>query len=333
MSLAKSILFCALLAFAADASAVTMSWSFVGNPGNANDTRDGDQFTTGIQNFGAVPYAFNIGRYDVTANQYTEFLNAKDPTGANALGLYSTRMSDFEYGEIQFNSGNTLGSKYITVSGRENYPANYVTWYDTIRFANWMNNGQGSADTETGAYTLGTLGAGGIPIAPPLTHNAGSSVWLPTENEWYKAAYYNPSTSSYFLFGTSSSATPISSYPSSTLPNHANVFGQILNTHQTNVGAFSGTTSPYGAFDMTGNVFQWNELQSGVNRGARGGAWDMDYQAAVSQWRGYGLASLEYQDFGFRLASAPGVPEPSTLALAAFGFTALAAWGWRRRKR
>ena len=33
-------------------------------------------------------------------------------------------------------------------------PVNYVDFYDALRFANWMNNGQGNGDTETGAYTL-----------------------------------------------------------------------------------------------------------------------------------------------------------------------------------
>ena len=59
---------------------ITIAWSPVGNPGNANDPADGDDGTPGIQNFGAVPYAYNIGTYDVTASQYVEFLNAKDPT-------------------------------------------------------------------------------------------------------------------------------------------------------------------------------------------------------------------------------------------------------------
>ena len=58
---------------------------------------------------------------------------------------------------------------------------------------------------ETGAYTLGTLGAGGVPVTPPVTHNGGSQIWLPTENEWYKAAYY-AGGGSYNLYPTSSSA-------------------------------------------------------------------------------------------------------------------------------
>jgi hypothetical protein len=70
----EQIFFCnaalALLALlAADARAVTMAWSPVGNPGNANDTADGDSGTAGIQNFGAVGYAYRIGTYDVTSAQ------------------------------------------------------------------------------------------------------------------------------------------------------------------------------------------------------------------------------------------------------------------------
>jgi formylglycine-generating enzyme required for sulfatase activity len=76
----KSLVVCllaAIAAFAADARGVTIDWTPVGNPGNTNDPADGDSFTSGIQNFGAVPYAYNIDKYDVTTSQYVEFLNAK----------------------------------------------------------------------------------------------------------------------------------------------------------------------------------------------------------------------------------------------------------------
>src|SRR5258708_6943285 len=129
-----SILFCsALLAFVANASAVTMNWSAVGNAGNANDTATGSIY-------GAVPYAYNIGTYDVTNNQYVEFLNAKDPNGTSPLQLYNSNMSDPTYGGITYTSGAASGGKYSVMSGDGNHPVNFVTWYDTIRFANWMNN-------------------------------------------------------------------------------------------------------------------------------------------------------------------------------------------------
>ena len=73
-------------------------------------------------------------------------------------------------------------------SGAGNHPVNYVTWFDAIRFANWMNNDQGNGDTETGAYTLGQLDANGLPVDPDaITRNAGASIVLPSDDEWYKA--------------------------------------------------------------------------------------------------------------------------------------------------
>ena len=322
----KSILVCGVLLaiFAAEAQAVMMNWSAVGNPGNANDPADGDNQTAGIQNFGAVPYVYNIGTYDVTAIQYVEFLNAKDPTGANTLGLYNIEMSNASFGGVSFTAGNLPGSKYSVISGRGNHPANSTSWYDAIRFSNWLNNGQGSGDTETGAYTLGILGDNGVPINPPLTHNAGARIWLPTENEWYKAAFYNPATNKYFPYATSD--TPIPSLPSA-LPNHANFNGAV--DAPTNVGAYSGTKSPYGAFDMAGNVRQWNEAFNGSFRGLRGGHFLSTSTDLRSSSRILAFADNGDSEHGFRLASAANVPEPSTGVLAVIAGAML--WWWRKR--
>ena len=72
-----------------------------------------------------------------------------------------------------------------------NKPINFVNFFDALRLANWVNNGQGSADTETGAYTL--LGGTAVPSnATTVTRNSGATWFLPSENEWYKAAYYDP---------------------------------------------------------------------------------------------------------------------------------------------
>ena len=143
---ASLFLVCALLSLAPPAAAaVTIQWSAVGDAGNANDT----------SGFGAVPYAYNIGTKDVTASQYVEFLNAKDAGGLNALSLYNSNMSDATFGGISFTAGNLPGSKYGVIGVRGQHPANYTSWYDSIRFANWLHNGQGSGDTETGGLHAG----------------------------------------------------------------------------------------------------------------------------------------------------------------------------------
>ena len=276
--------------------AVTIDWSPVGNPGNSADS-------TG---FGAVGYAYKIGTYDVTNSQYVEFINTKDPNGSNALGLYNSNMANATFGGINFNAGNPSGGKYTVISGAQNHPVNSVTWYDSIRFANWVNNGQGNGDTETGAYTL----LGGTPTPSnglSITRNAGATVFLPSENEWYKAAYYDPGSHSYFQYPTSSNVSPTGSGPTA--------------------AANTGTTSPYGAFDMGGNVFQWNEsLLFTTFRGARGGSFVMTSSDLLSSHQDSQSPRIADLLIGFRVAS---TPEPSTglLALLAGG----TLWWWRKR--
>ncbi len=318
-----------LLAIAADARAVTINWVPVGNPGNAPDQLFPDRSNPDNLQFGAVAYNYNIDKYDVTVSQYAELLNAKDPTGANVLSMYNSNMAPgLQRGGITYSPGAANGQKYSVPVGGGNRPVNYVTWYDAIRFANWLNNGQGNGATETGAYTIGAVDASGIPINDVITRNSGATVFLPSENEWYKAAYYNPTTQSYYKYGTSSNTAPTAGPPTGAI-NSANY--QFITQDITNVGAYSGTTSPYGAYDMSGNVYQWNESLIGSERGKRGGGYfgsDSDLSSSV---RTFGEDPNTGQSFiGFRVASL--VPEPSSVLLAAFGFAGLAAWGLRRRK-
>src|SRR5262245_55146832 len=121
------------LLIASSAPAVTMDWAFVGGPGNACDTQPQGCF-------GAVDYAYNIGKYEVTNAQYVEFLNAK--AASDPLGLYNAEMASL--GGIT-RSGVSGSFAYSVIAGRANMPVNYTSVYDTMRFANWMNNGQGNA--------------------------------------------------------------------------------------------------------------------------------------------------------------------------------------------
>src|SRR5262249_15157193 len=135
------------------------------------------------------------------------------------LALYNTNMGNpspvqFGYGGIT-RSGSSGSYTYNAIVGRENMPVNYVTFYDALRFANWMNNGQGTGDTEMGAYRL----VGGTPEPinfNSITRTAGATIFLSSENEWYKAAYYDPSASRYFDYPTSSDTPTNCGGPSAT---------------------------------------------------------------------------------------------------------------------
>jgi len=312
---------------AGPAHAVNIDWVQVGNPGNAPDTASNCSAFIVAQdpNCGSVPHTYYISKYDTTNAQYAEFLNAVDPTGSNTLGLYSAGMgTDPNNGGIT-NSGPS-GSVYQVKTGFASDPVVYVSFYDALRFANWLNNGQGNASTETGAYTL--LGGTSVPSNDNVTRNAGATVFLPSVDEWYKAAYFNPISGSYFAYpyGTSTPTVCAAPGPTPNTANCNNVVGKV-----TPVGAYTGSASPYGAYDMGGNVDQWNEqfgrdpIIDTALRGLRGGAWDAgaDRLAASAEGIVELMFSQEGGDAGFRVASL--VPEPGTGLLVMTGLLGLAA--------
>jgi formylglycine-generating enzyme required for sulfatase activity len=304
-------LVCALHFAPPVASAVTIDWVTVGDPGNVDDTADGSAISS-IDHYGGVDYSYRIAKYDVTNSQYVEFLNSNDPGGVNKLALYNPEMTTSKYGGIALDPAAAIGVKYSTIPARAQKPVNFVSWFDAIRFANWLENGQAPGSTESGTYTLlnGAFPSNGDTI----TRAAGATIFLPSDDEWYKAAYYNSATKLYFQYATSSNTPPTSSAPTP-LPNHANFEGNPGDL--TDVGAYTGSASPYGAFDMGGNVWQWVEGVPGPFRPSRGGAWDWGLGTLLVSGQYYNFPSREDRDFGFRVAAV--IPEPSTGVMAAIG--------------
>jgi formylglycine-generating enzyme required for sulfatase activity len=306
--------FTALLA--ASASAVTIEWVPIGNPGNAGDAPVPTKCF--VPDCGSVAYGYRIARYETTNAQYAEFLNAVDADGSNTLALYNASMgSDLTYGGVSFVPGNAPGSKYVVESGFEDEPVTYVSFFDALRFANWMHNGQGSGDTETGAYTL--LGGKATPSnGTTVMRNAGATVFLTSENEWYKAAYYSPG-GVYFDYPTGTDTPTGCVAPGSDTGNSANCSGagDVL----TDVGAYGLSVSPYGTYDQGGNVSEWNEsIVVGTRRGFRGGSWGSSFTDLRVQNPYDGLPTVEFSSLGFRVAA----PEPGAPLLGATAFACLA---------
>jgi|CXWL01.1.fsa_nt_gi formylglycine-generating enzyme required for sulfatase activity len=322
------------------AGLITIDTVPVGNPGNA-----GELTGTGAGGFGltatvgAVSYDYRIGTYEVTNDQYVEFLNNK--AVSDPLGLYNANMNSNPRGGITQN-GVSGGYSYMSKPNMGDKPVNYVSWYDTIRFANWLHNGQGTGDTETGAYTL----LGGTPApsnGASIIRNPGATWFLTNENEWYKAAYHQPAaqggdSDDYWLYPTASNTIPtiaaanpmgVILNPGSNVANYdLGADWNSLNGNVTTVGS-AGLSSAgfYGTFDQGGNLWEWNEFSFGSGvRGARGGGWgipelgtsgqDLAAYTRGSVGNSVGGSSYEANDTGFRVAT---IPEPGTLSLLLFG--------------
>ena len=281
---------------------------FVGNPGNANDD-------TG---YGGVPHNYHIGKYEVTNAQYAEFLN--NVAGSDPYRLFNGDMTTgvaYTLGGIT-RSGSPGSYTYAAIADRGDKPVNYVSFWDACRFANWLNNGQGAGDTETGAYTLNNVVN---PLNTSVSRNLGAQVFIPTEDEWYKAAYYDPATASHWDYATATNALPTVEAPPGTdaVDGSANY---VLAVDVTDVGAyaFKPSASEYGTYDQDGNVWEWNEAivvgPTGSERQRRGGARDSIPLYVGSGYRSSWPAGGYNLSLGFRVAT---TPEPATMTLLALG--------------
>jgi formylglycine-generating enzyme len=111
---------------------ITIPLVTVGDPGNAADP---------ATEYGAVPYTYQIGEFDIEISEYCSFLNSV-AVSADPYGLYDIEMatanSFASCGIVQ--SGSPGDYTYTVEAGRGNLPVNNVSWGDAARFCNWLAN-------------------------------------------------------------------------------------------------------------------------------------------------------------------------------------------------
>jgi len=310
----------------------------VGNPGNAGELSGaGAGGSSDDRICGAVGYSYNIGKYEVTAGQYTAFLNAVAATDTHQL--YNPYMASSPYGcQIQ-QIGSPGSYTYSVAPDYADRPVNLVSWGDAARFANWLHNGQPTgaeslATTEDGAYYLNGATTDSALIA--VSRETDWKWAITSEDEWYKAAYHKNDgvTGNYFDYPTSSDGMPSNSLGDPTDPGNNATFyttGYTIGSpyYRTEAGAHENSASPYGTFDQGGNVYEWNEsVRVGKYRGLRGGSfYDFTLSGADlhANWRRFNSPTTEFAYFGFRVVQ---VPEPAGLVLLSLG-----CFGILRRRR
>jgi formylglycine-generating enzyme len=288
--------------FGTSGNEFTIDFVDIGHAGNAADT------TT----YGAVPYEYRVGKYEISQDTITK---------ATASGMANVT------------AGSWTG----------NQPAAYISWYEAAAFVNFLNTDSG----KTAAYDL-TINNGIWSMAlwsseqawtaggTNLYRNKDAYYFLPSENEWYKAAYYNAAGTNYFLYPTASSSVP-TAVASGTDAGSA-VYNNVASVPA--IVASAGGLSPYGTMGQGGNVWEWSESafdgtnsSSSESRAIRGGDWqDPELYLRSSSRNLSGIPTSVSNIMGFRVASVPSlsIPEPSTYALLLLGAGAI--YFWKRRK-
>lgn len=186
--------------------------SLSGNPYSFSTFVPVDDFTNpndiSPPGYGTVAYQYYIQKYEVTNSEYANFLN-KIASNTDTYNCYNTSMGSDSRGGI-LRSGISGSYSYTTKTNMSNKPVNFISWFNAARFCNWLHNNMPSGlqninTTESGAYYLnGTLSDATI------TRLSGAKYSLPTEDEWYKAAYYKGGSSNagYWNYATQSDLIP-----------------------------------------------------------------------------------------------------------------------------
>jgi formylglycine-generating enzyme required for sulfatase activity len=224
----------------------------VGDPGNPADAMTAYGYKK--DTYGSVGYRYGIGKYEITCAQYAEFLNAVASVN-DPYGLY---VSTVVGSEPQISRRQNEDGTYVYAAnyGWAYRPIGYVTWARAARFCNWLTTG----DTENGVYVFvdGVFNS----INETLRNGSSPAYWIPRLNEYYKAAYYDPATMSYYDYPTSTNTAPVAgNYWSSNSGNWraSNVLFIGSPYSLTEVGSFVNSKSPYGCYDIFGNSWEWTE--------------------------------------------------------------------------
>lgn len=219
--------------------------------------------------------------------------NAADTNGIGSVS-YAYAISTYEVKGSKMFTAITDDPRIGNYTGTANVPATGVSWYEAAKFCNWMTSG----DAYDGAYKFDVNGVfqGVDRTAAIATH--GTIYALPTQDEWYKAAYYTGS--GFSLFANGSDIAPLPGIDARYSTNSFWLVG-------------SGSVEQNGTYDMAGNAWEWMETWSGDLAIRRGGAYNSGDGHLKSINSFMNDPTTENNTYGFRVVQV--IPEPGVLSL------------------
>ncbi|MBX9736681.1 MAG: formylglycine-generating enzyme family protein [Phycisphaerales bacterium] len=278
---------------------------------------------------GGVDYDYRIGRFEVTTAQWVQFFNAAY-SRPQSEGLPHMLPPDGGFWGAQSDPNyQGPGQRWVVAPGQENRPVGNISWRMAAMYCNWLHNDQRSdrAAFLNGAYDVSTFGYFGNIFTDQFTHDAGARYWIPTWNEWLKAAHFDPNRHGTGQGGywniSNASDTPLLYGPPTNPFAQANAeFDEDsrplnplgIDPFSISLGAYPQTQSPWGLLDVAGGTWEWTEevrttFGNPTQRIFDGSAWTQTQFLDEIQYGGSDFPSYSGIFSGLRIASA--IPSPS----------------------
>lgn len=282
-----------------------------------------------VEVYGGVNHEYRISRTATTTTQWSAFLN----DFSAAFGAAPVAGTSLDQIRSQFTVPGSNG--FQPFQGYEQHPVT-APWRGAAIYCNWLHHGQTSDPDKllVGAYDATTFGNDG-PFSPTdqYTTLPGARFWIPTRDEYAKAAYYDPNRygeeeGGYWLYPDASDTPLIPGLPED--GGETNGFNNGSGSNYMAVGSYPDVQSAFGMLDVSGGVPEWTSSEN-INRQLyvkrNSGGIDEDI-AAIWDHIDYQFESAAFPNgrAGIRIATL--IPTPASL-----GVLGLGAIGFARRRR
>ena len=234
--------------------------------------------------------AFWIDQTEVTNEKFAKFVESTgyltDAEKAGSSNDFRTANQTVVWERIKGLTWNHPDGENSSISGIQEHPVVHVSWNDASAYCSWAERR------------------------------------LPTEAEWEKAASWNHVSGEKYTYpwGNDFDQSLANFCDVNCTYDFATKYLDDGYAETSPVGNFRDGASPYGVFDMSGNVLEWvadwyaenyyehspssNPLgpDSGQERVARGGAWATNHYYLTTARRDSGNPSFQHRALGFRCA-------------------------------
>ena len=252
-------------------------YMLIGDPGNR--ATEGDEIAFPLTfPIGNVDHEFRLAKLEMTLRKQVEFVEAYSPIYFKNNPTLSQARNEFSGWDLEVRPGS------VELTGRSLDIAGTMGWEYAARYINWLHHGKVNEEWafETGVYDTSTFGCVEIPCNYPATHTPEARYWIPSLNEWVKAAHWDPDkdggAGGYWIYpNRTNEALRPELLPEDGGQRNAGLGTEI--SFPLDVGSFPNEASPWGILDLAGGEAEWFEnfanvpSQTSHRRGLDGTDW------------------------------------------------------------